>query len=107
MSLEPERYSREDVDSILKRAAIPRGPDGWKLLDAKWNEHEKLEIGPPTTPHEFALRFIHDWTRAPIGRAEFATEDAEMVYLALREAFFEAMSHEVKVHCGSQYRSFK
>ena len=91
-------YSDDDVREMRERLSLTDATS-WDHLAALWDAHEAADppIGGPDVPHEFALRFIHRCERTPLMRpAEF--------YLALREAFFQAMTVVTDVHApGKRY----
>jgi len=80
-------FSDEDVREMRERLGLTDATT-WDDLAALWDAHESADpkIGGPDTPHEFALRLIHEWApRNPsVSPATF--------YLHLREAFFQAMT---------------
>jgi hypothetical protein len=104
--MELDMYSASDVRRISKRFDGLDDKAAWRKLVREWKKHEAGEIGIPTTPHECAIRFIHDWTRAEVGEGAFAA-GPEPIYLALREAFYQAMTLATEAHGGPGSRWVK
>lgn len=78
-----ERFSDDDVARMREQF----GHLELDALAAMWEAYESADpsLGDPDVPHVFAVRFLHRFA------GEGFTTPFEF-YLALREAFFQAMS---------------
>jgi hypothetical protein len=85
-------FSAEDIREIRERLSLTDATT-WDDLAALWDAHEMVDppIGGPDVPHEFALRFIHEYAHRP-------HIPAGAFYLRLREAFFQAMTVVAEAH---------
>lgn len=75
--------------------------EAWKVLDAAGAQTIALAAGdnpiPIDMPHQFAVKFLHEQTRAAIGKGEFAAGPI-LTYGSLRHAFHEAMTAAIQAY---------
>lgn len=93
-----DRFSDEDVAAFRERF----GNLGWRDFASMWEAYESADpsLGDPDVPHVFAVRFISQHINKV-----FAADPFDF-YLALREAFFQAMTVVVE-HREPGKRYFK
>ena len=92
------RFSDDDVAALRERF----GNLDWEGFCSLWEAYESANpsLGDPDMPHVFAVRFIHRCGREGVDVNPFT------FYLALREAFFQAMTVVVE-HREPGKRYFK